>query len=299
MELNTHQQFKLSAQAKSSLEAFVAQNRLAIIEASKDPINMAEFIDANAHKLPPSLLEQAKNFREGKTDIFLIKNVSVVENEDVIPSTPETGLRVHLEIRERLLIEPTMLLISAIMGTSYEPGEPPRFLHVIPSVGYEDTDSLVTSHKLAPHTDSIRMANMPDIGVLGCIRGQTQSKTMFYPSSEVLKHIDAETEYQLRHGDFVFEGGQELMHPILEDDILRYSGRIRGWDKKSRDALAVLRKAIDKVDPIEVSLEEGDVILWRNDRYLHSRTRVNFIEGRESWQNRWVVRLNGYSQPIA
>ena len=315
MLLSDSQIFNLSATARDGLEAFVIQHRQDLVNRAGNAAGMHELLAREGHKLPDILFEAVARLSDS-SGMFLLKNTAVVPKGHDIPGTPEGPNAVTDEIREAMLYAPTLALLDGIMSLrpQREANGRLRFNHVIPTGSLADREVFGTDRPLSFHIDGMAHLRVPEVGGIACVRGQEGSKTSFIDIEKLLASLDEGTLAALREPNFGFDGnldlrrgspfGQysadfiEVPYSVLDGALLRYSQNTCGQTDAAEMALVTLRKAMGEAPKVDVALESGDVLFWRNDRYIHGRSAYEYLHGAAAMNNRWVIRQMSFLESL-
>jgi alpha-ketoglutarate-dependent taurine dioxygenase len=217
-----------------------------------------------------------------------------VEQESVIKLNYLSGQEVKDQVKHLLLFNDQPVLIqdfvlddqvysSFINGISNgvfhrNPAEPSAIFEVKVTRNQSDFFSFATSHYGFPnHTDCSDADQCPTGMALLCIkRAETGGQTTITPLSAVLNSMEESLKHQLLTHPFQF---RNIVKPILEYKHgayrIRYS---RIMIESYQEALPFFEtELLDQLDTIisqysyTISLKEGDLLLLRNDRFLHGR----------------------------
>lgn len=300
MQLTASQEFTLSAAARNDLEAFVILHRKKLESLVGNPAGIQAFIETHAHEIPEEVKKATQDFAAGETDILLLRNTSVTTQKN-IPGTPTAPENVTRRHEEKLLYAPTMVLINGLIGGYvYEKTKAmDDFMHVIPALGQQHTTAYNDSHSLRLHMDKISLDDdVPELSGLACIRGQEAAVTKYYKIDKILEQLDPDVIEILNRPAFATQKRPEKKRAVLVNGRLNYHTSLKGQNPEAEKALETLKSTIENSDPIEVTLQSGDILFCRNDLYLHSRTSVDYRRGLNIGKNRWVVRTLGDCNPL-
>ena len=269
---------------------------------------MRELLAREGSKLPEDFLEKILELRSACESIFLIKNLPVVPKGCEVPDTPDQPKNITEEQKRLLLYAPIVALLNGVMHLKpqRQVDGHMRFSHVIPKEPDAEREVFATNRPLSLHVDGMAHEIVPAVGILSCVRGQEIAKTFFTKVDDILNELSHETIQALKEPNFGFAEGMdlrrgspftgsssdyvELPYSMLDGNILRYSQSSTGQTDSADQALSALREAVNGANKISVALESGDLLLWRNDLYMHGRSAYEYKEGKDAALNRWVVR---------
>lgn len=304
--LSISQEFRLNAAARTDLEAFVAQNRGAIMATGGDPSKLAVLMLRIGHMLSEdtqeALVDAVRHIRDRQENIMLLRNVPVVERGQTIPQTPKSHHEGAANSNLNLLTEPTMIMLNYFIGlkAQYDGDGIMKFRHIIQERPDAKEVTNASDRELGFHADGTQRINQSDVTALACVRGQRSAINEFVDVEEVLAKLDQQTIEELKKPNFSFSemnngafGAKRSSKviqgncAIIEDDAFRYSYLSIGLTPKAQEALNALREAVEATETISLTLQEGDVLYWNNKKMLHKRSSFDF----DPEHRRWLVRL--------
>lgn len=171
-------------------------------------------------------------------------------------------------------------------------------------------DNSASSMPFDYHYDGAYLVKSPDICALFCINpGTSNTRTVFSDAHkaylELLKMGYKETSltgvlwsYKDRNGDLI-ESPIIQYHPVIKTPLLRCgilsnvclrSVENSGEVIDHSQLLVAIRSAIYKSEIWDYKMESGNLLLWDNWRYLHSR-RSNKINPSREILRLWLDRL--------
>lgn len=164
------------------------------------------------------------------------------------------------------------------------------------------------------HTDGSLLARPPDYGILMCLsEADSGGETVLVDINDVRRHLDADdrglSEMLAAPQPFAADDDPSTVRqwaPVLSGEPgrcrVRYLRRyvIAGWERAGRPAPEGIQLALDVVDnfvadptvQLEFGLRRGQILLWRNQHFLHGRRA--FVEQN---QHRRLVRIYGEQDP--
>jgi len=276
----------------------------ASIVALQEYLN-THFIDTlNRYQLAEYMRVQrdTEKFRNGLEGVVLFRNVPVTENGE-LPHSPAIIDEAN-ELEPQLTLVIGMLMMSALVGAAPHRGP----THILAAGGSNPDDGIDYTQPLPYHVDDVLNLKRSEAGILGAVRGDPAAITYFIENEDVWGHLSNDTKRILQEDHFELDDAnipekdlnQSEMRgkkfALIDEQGFRFSGKVRAAAgihfETAQKALDELNSAIQSAhnSQMGVSLETGDVIMYRNNNVLHSRSNYNAQPGPES---RWLVRYLG------
>jgi len=222
----------------------------------------------------------------GSTDAVMLHNLPM---DPYIPSTPTDGtvsLHKPTYVAEAILLAIGELAGTHVIGYRSEKEYSNPWVHEgFPRKG---KGSALTAPDGVPHHQDMSYQNViPDLLGLICLReGQdTQVQTTILDTTVVADHLPSSIVSTLRQRRFRIAApsqwadtkGVDLssLRPILEGRSLHLPvdwKNMVGADEEASKALDSLKQALQEVEPVGVHLVDGMMVIFNNQKVVHSRT---------------------------
>ena len=304
--------FNLATSQTHVFDAVVLQHR-GDLERATTQAELEEIANTVISLFPDELRQQIEDYRNGDTHILSIKGSQVAANDKSTPPTPSGS--VTSESTQHLLYYAALGLINGLVRTPAlrDRDGMMQINHVIPRSRVGEFEVESTDVDLSFHTDGMRRRRIPGSINLYCIRPQEGAETYFISNESITSNLDPETLEVLSQPLFSFDNAIsniieqgdafgtrhehtiDLPYAIVDDGVLRYSQRSSGTTAESVAALKKLREVMAMQGRYSVTLRQGDITLFRNDRVLHGRSTFPFLE--DTSDRRWVLRQTSDSGP--
>ncbi|MEN2495024.1 MAG: hypothetical protein TECD_00937 [Hyphomicrobiaceae bacterium hypho_1] len=243
-----------------------------------------------------------EKFRNGLEGVVLFRNVPVIKNGE-LPDSP-TNFSDAKELESQLMLLIGMLMMSALVEASPTRGP----THILAAGGSNSDDGIEYTKPLPYHVDDVLNCKRLEVGILGTVRGDPAAITYFVENRDVCRHLSEDVKSVLHENYFELDASNipakdlsksEMCNKkfaIIDEQGFRFSGKVKAAEgvnyRISQKALDELQIAIQKAqaNQIGISLETGDVVMYRNNSVLHSRSNYNAQPGPAS---RWLIRYLG------
>ncbi|WP_340610505.1 TauD/TfdA family dioxygenase [Xenorhabdus bharatensis] len=240
--------------------------------------------------------------------------VSNIEIDEFLPETPtETGYIEEKEIKKSILSLIKFNIELGLYPVVYQGENDGRLIrNVAPKKSAKNqVSSHGYFHDFFPHVDnpdlmingdSLKNTPCPDTLSLLCLKKEDNVFTSIIRLDDVLTDLSQKDINLLKEHNYIvkrpdsFEGSSQMVEnlPLINEYNGKYYSRfdyhnVLSEKKENNDALEKLRKSsMDKNKWIELSLNPGQVVIFNNQRTLHTR---NAFQPRFDGNDRWLLRL--------
>lgn len=227
------------------------------------------------------------NDETSSTKAIFFKNLPV---DPFVPPTPTDGslsLRKSTFVAEAMLVGLGELTSAKVVGYRSETQYSNPWIHE----GYprnSQGSALTKASSLSFHQDMSYHSKVPDILGLVCVREghDRQVQTELVDNEDVFRRLPSETLRTLKEPRFLIKTSgwvdsswaldKNNARPIVEDPgsihlPVDWENMV-GLDEEAKDAVDMLKNAINEAPKHQVHFVQGDLLLFANQKLVHSRS---------------------------